>query len=354
METRILAAMARDGFERVLAIHDRRSRLRAFLGVHDTSVGPALGGIRRWAYLEENQALRDCLRLALAMSRKCCLADVAAGGGKLVLIDAPGVDWERAYAYVGRVVQSLGGLFYTGPDVGTGERELEWVARATEFVTHPGPSGPGRLSDATAEGVFAGIAAALRHVDGEEDWPRRRVVVQGLGAVGLRLARRLVERGVSVVAADVDGGKAEAARRELAIELADPSRELDLSCDVFAPCALGGILHDLTVERLACRIVAGGANNVLVRTEHALRLFERGILYVPDFVINAGALVRGATFHLDGRREPIERIGERIGRTTSELLRRASEAGEAPETVALREADRRITERRREDEPALS
>ena len=338
MGVHILDAMAREGFEEVIALHDRRSGLRGFLGIHDSTQGPAFGGIRRWAYQDEAAALRDCLRLSRAMTHKCALAELSAGGAKLVVLDRPDLDLAGAYRAIGDVVER----FYTGPDVGTDERELAWVAARTRYVTQPGQEGPGELAEATCEGVFAGIAATLRHLDGEEDWKRRRIVVQGLGAVGRGLARRLVEHGASVIAAEIDADKALGVAKELEIELVDPASEFDLPCDVFAPCALGGILHDLTLTRLRCRVVAGGANNVLARPLHGDRLHELGILYAPDFVINSGALIRGALFHLEGRREPIAAIGARIGRVLLEVLARARAEGEPPARVASDEAEERI------------
>jgi leucine dehydrogenase len=346
MSVHILDAMARGGFEQVLAISDRRSGMRGFLGIHDTSRGPAFGGVRRWTYTDEGQALRDCLRLSRAMTRKCALADLPAGGGKLVLLDDPKIDWRLAYTHVGRVVEGLSGGFYTGPDVGTTSADLQAIRSRTRYVTDPGPAGPGKLSEATCEGVFRGIAAALRHLDGEEDWPNRRIVVQGLGKVGRGLAQRLVECGAVVLAAEVDEEKARAVARELSIEIVDPATEFDHECDVFAPCALGGILHDVTITRLKTRIVAGGANNVIVRSEHGERLHELGILYAPDFVINSGALIRGTHFHLEGRRVPVDEIGSRVARTLTRILERAKAEHESPATVAVREADRRIASSR--------
>lgn len=346
MGIHILDAMAREGFEEVVAIHDRASRLRAFLGIHDTSAGTAFGGIRRWSYRDEDQALRDCLRLSRAMSHKCALAGLSAGGAKLVVLDRPDLDVRRAYRAIGEHVERLRGRFYTGPDVGTGDAELAHVAETTRYVTDPGPDGPGELSEATAEGVFAGMAAALRHLDGEEDWRARTIVVQGLGEVGRGLARRLVAAGARVLASEIDPERALLVHEELEIELIDPSSEFDQRCDVFAPCALGGILHDLTIARLNCRVVAGGANNVLARSHHADRLHDLGILYAPDFVLNAGALIRGALFHLEGRSEPVAAIGTRIGRTTAGLLQRASERALAPAVLAIEEAEAEVDRRR--------
>lgn len=347
MQLELLERMAREGFEEVTAIHDRRSGAIGFLAIHDTSGGPAFGGIRRWHYPEETEALRDCLRLALAMSYKCALADLAAGGGKLVLLERPRIDWDRAYQHVGALVERMGGRFYTGPDVGTGEAELAAVTRRTRYATDPGPAGPGQLPDATAEGVFRSIGAVLRHLDGSEDWGTRTVVVQGLGAVGSRLAARLREVGVRVIGSEIRSGVAEQVARRLGLELVDPSGEYDVPCDVFAPCALGGILHDVTLKRLRCRAVVGGANNILARDLSGERLAERGILFAPDFIVNAGALVRGALFHLEGRREPIERIGTRIAATLSRVLQDAAERGISPARRAVDLAEERLRERRR-------
>lgn len=347
MSLHVLDALAREGFEEVLALHDAASGLRAFLALHDTSRGPAFGGIRRWNYLDEGQALRDCLRLSKSMTHKAALADLPAGGAKMVVLDRPEMDLERAYRFIGRRVQALGGRFYTGPDVGTGTQELDWVSQETEFVTRPGPEGPGQLADATSAGVVAGMRAGLRQLDGEVDWPNRTVVVQGLGEVGSRIARRLVNDGARVLASESDPERAEELSAELSIEIIDPNSEFDPECDVFAPCALGGILHDLSLQRLRCRVVAGAANNVLARREHGDRLHERGILYVPDFVTNSGALIRGATFHLTGKREPVERIEARIEGIVGDVLRLASDEDLPPERVAVREAERRIAASRR-------
>lgn len=346
MATHILDAMAREGFEDVLAVHDARSGLRAFLAIHDSSAGPAFGGIRRWAYEDEDQALRDALRLARAMTYKCAVAGLPAGGAKMVVLDRPGLDAPAAYRAIGDLVERLRGRWYTGPDVGTGEPELRSVAARTRYATDPGPDGPGLLVESTVEGVFRGLEAALVHLDGEPDFARRTVVVQGLGEVGAGLAQRLVARGARVRGSDLDPDRAAAVSGDLGIELVDPASEFDQRCDVFAPCALGGILHDLTIARLRCRIVAGGANNVLARSAHGERLHERGVLYAPDFVLNAGALVRGALFHLEGRREPVEEIGRRIGAATARILARARAEDLAPSRVAIDEAEDVVEERR--------
>jgi len=346
MSTQVLEEMVQGGFEEVLALHDRKSGLRAFLAIHDTSVGPAFGGIRRFGYLDEGQALMDVLRLSKAMTHKCALAGLPAGGAKLVLLDSPELDVLEAYRYIGKRVDELAGRFYTGPDVGTGPEELSAVAEKTRFVTDPGVAGPGDLAGATADGVFAGIAATLRQLDGEEDWGRRKIVIQGLGGVGERLARRLVEVGAQVVGADIDIERAERVGRELLIETVDPSREFGVECDLFAPCAMGGIIHDVAIKRLRTRAVAGAANNVLARIGHGDQLHSKGILYAPDFAINSGALIRGALFHLNGQRESTGEIESRIGAAITEILGQAAALDLPPARVALREAERRINMRR--------
>lgn len=342
MSIHLLEAMGREGFEEVVFLHDRRSGAAAVLCVHDSTRGPAFGGIRRWTYRHEVEAAVDCLRLARAMSHKCALLDLPAGGGKIVLLDRAWLDLPRAYRFLGEAVERLGGRFYAGPDLGTGPRELAAAAAATRYVTSPGPDGPGELAESTAEGVYAGMQAALEHLDGEASLRGRRVVVQGLGEVGGRLARRLVEAGARVFGAEIDPLRAETVAAELDLELVDPARELEVPCDIFAPCAMGGILHDLSIERLRCRIVAGAANTVLACAEHGQRLKERGILYVPDFVLNSGALIRGSIFHLSGRREPVAAIGSRVATAVARVLSRAGDEGLPPADVAVAEAEERI------------
>lgn len=338
----LLDAMTREGFEEVIALHDRGSGLRGWIAIHDTSAGPAFGGIRRFTYRSEGEAMMDCLRLARAMTDKCQLANLPAGGGKVVLLDEPHVKWDQAYAALGRMVESMGGRFYTGPDVGTGQKELAHLVAETRFATDPGPEGPGELEGATAEGVFRGMETALRHLDGKLEWATQKVVVQGLGAVGRLLAKRLVEQGAQVVGSDVNTERLEQVVQELGIEGLDSTEVLHHPCDVLAPCAMGGLIHDLSLERLKTRVVAGAANNVLARTLHGDRLHDLGVLYVPDFVINSGALIRGTVFHLEGRRESVSAIGERVANMVDEVLNEAVRLQAAPTRVARRLARQRL------------
>ncbi|MBJ03064.1 MAG: leucine dehydrogenase [Planctomycetes bacterium] len=341
----ILETMARQGFEELIAIHDRASGLRGFLGIHDTSAGPAFGGIRRWSYRDDSEALRDCLRLSRAMTRKLACADLAAGGGKVVLLNRRELDLEGAYHFVGRLVERLGGRFRVGPDVGTGDREMAWVGEESAYAAAPGPEGPGQLAECTARGVFDSMATVLRHLDGEVDWPARTVVIQGLGDVGSRLAILLKAAGVQVKATEINGERAEE-MAERGIELLAPGQDIDANCDIFAPCAMGGILHDLTVSRLGCRAVVGSANNILARSKHGRTLAERGILFAPDMLTTAGAVIRGALFMLEDRREEPEAIGERIAANLRQVLDLSAAEGVPPEEVAILLADQRLAERR--------
>jgi len=346
MSVHILDAMSREGFEEVLAFHDGPSGLRGFLAIHDTSAGPAFGGLRRFEYANERAALLDCLRLARAMTHKCALAGLPAGGGKLVLFDREGARLPALYARVGELIERQAGRFQAGPDVGTSARELAWVAQHTRYVTQPDPEGAGALAEATAAGVFGGMAAALRQLDGAESWSERTIVIQGLGEVGCALAQRLVAAGARVLATDLDGERLARLARELGLEPLADSSEFDQPCDVFAPCAMGGILHDLSLKRLRARIVAGAANNQLARAAHGQRLHAQGILYVPDFVLNAGALIRGALYQLEGRSEPLAAIEARIGTSCAAVLAEAAEARQAPQRVALRRAEAVLAQRR--------
>ncbi len=338
--------MAREGFEELHSLHDRDSGLQAFLAIHDTSAGPAFGGIRRWSYPAEHRALLDCMRLARAMTTKCVLAGLPAGGAKVVVLDSGDLDPEQAYRALGRAVERLGGRYYTGPDVGTGFAELQWLSEETRFATDPGPDGPGELTECTAAGVFAGIAAGLRQLDGEEDWKARRIVVQGLGAVGAELTRRLLEVGASVAGCDLIPERATAVTEELGIELLESGTETAEPCDVFSPNGLGGVVHDLSIQRLEARIIAGGANNVLARAVHGDLLHERGVLYVPDSAINSGALIRGCLFHLEGERVPVAEVERRVGESASWLLELAAEREEPPERVSRTEVTRALEARR--------
>jgi len=319
-------------FEQIQVLKDPAIGFLGFIVIHDTRRGPAFGGIRRWSYKTPDEALGDCLRLAQAMTLKCAIHRIPGGGGKAVILQQPDLDREAAYRLLGRYIQHMGGRFQTGPDFGTEAGDVEAVASTTEFVTRPGPEGPGNLAQATALGVFAGIRALVPRL-GATDLSHLTIAVQGLGEVGKRLARRLHEAGARLLLADVRADRARELGMELGAEVLDYREVLGAVCDVYAPCAMGGVIHRRSLPTLRARAVAGAANNVLASPEPGEELHRRGILYAPDFVINSGALVQGALFQLEGRRPPPERI-ERIGDLVGEILDRARAENRPPEQLA--------------------
>ncbi len=319
-------------FEQIQVLRDPEIGFLGFIVIHDSRRGPAFGGIRRWSYLTPEEALEDCLRLAQAMTLKCAIHRIPGGGGKAVILQQPGLDRQAAYRLLGRYVQHMAGRFYTGPDFGTETGDLEAVASTTEFVAAPGREGPGNLAEPTALGVFAGIRALATRL-GATDLADLRIAVQGLGEVGQRLARMLHQAGASLLLADVQQDRATDLGRELDAQVVDTLEILSVACDIYAPCAMGGVIHRESLPTLRARAVAGAANNVLASPEQGRELHRRGILYAPDFVINSGALVHGALFQVEGRTPPPARI-ERIGELVGEILDQAAAQNRPPEQLA--------------------
>ncbi len=355
MTLTFLEALEGAEHEQVQLLQDPEIDMVAILAIHDTSHGPAFGGIRRYPYRTGAEALRDVLRLSKAMTYKCLMTGIAGGGGKGVLVDRPGLDLAEAYRRIGRFVQNMGGRFYTGPDIGTSDRELAWLSESTRFVTLPGEEGPGDLSTATARGVLAGIRAVLRFLARKDprlpgdpaasSYEGLRFAVQGLGDVGSKVVRELCAKGAEVCVSEVREEALSPIREELEVEVEDPGRILDRECDVFVPCALGGILHDLASERLRCRAIAGSANNILAKPEHGRLLHDHGILIAPDYVINSGALILGANFHLTGDRDQEEAI-DHIEDILFEIFMRSESEGVSTCELADRMAEERLSKNR--------
>ncbi len=285
------------GHEQVVFCHEPSSGLRAIIAIHDTTLGPSLGGVRVWEYASEEEAFVDVLRLSRGMTYKAAVAGLNLGGGKAVILRDSTTQRSREALMraFGRFVQSLRGRYITAEDVGTSVQDMEYIATETKHVTGVSPSrgGSGDPSPLTAYGVYKGIRSCVRESLGSKDLGGVRVAVQGLGNVGRHLAEHLVREGAKVFACDIDQRKARVVAEELLnVTLVSPGEIFDVECEVFAPCALGAVLNDETIPRLRCRIVAGGANNQLGDDDrHAVMLEGRGILYAPDFVINAGGLI---------------------------------------------------------------
>jgi glutamate dehydrogenase/leucine dehydrogenase len=275
-------------WQRMLVIQDRSAGLRAIVLLHSLARGPAFGGIRRVAYASEAAGFADAKRLAYAMTLKCALADLPAGGGKTVIFDNPELRREAAYELLGRAIERLGGEYVCGPDVGTGDADLDAVRRSTRWVNPVGND----AARSTAAGVLAGLRGLSRVVFGDEEIGRRRYVIQGLGAVGYAVAVALLEAGGKVSGWDVDAGARERARAA-GVVLLDESSLLSEPCDVFMPCALGGVLRREVCERASWRAICGAANNQLADDAVAELLLQRNIAWAPDFVVNAGAVIEG-------------------------------------------------------------
>jgi leucine dehydrogenase len=283
------------GHERVLFCSNPDVGLQAIIAVHSTILGPGLGGVRMWPYANMDEALTDVLRLSRGMTYKAAAAGLNLGGGKAVIVGDPKKDkGEALFRSFGRFVDSLGGIYITAEDVGTDMEDMELILTETRWVTgvSPAQGGGGDPSPVTASGVLQGMKAAVRWHFGDASLAGRTVAIQGLGSVGYHLATYLKEEGARIFGADIDPEVTEQAHRELGVEIVPPGEILGVECDVLAPCALGAVLNDRTIPALRCKIVAGAANNQLAEEERdGNALAERGILYAPDFVINAGGLI---------------------------------------------------------------
>ncbi len=333
-------------------VRDPASGLRAAVAIHDRTLGPPRGGTRLARYPTLEAAAREAGRLARAMTYKFAVHDQPFGGGKAVIVqdDAGAADrglLERRLLAYGAFVERLGD-FGTGPDMGIGAAEVAVIQRATARAV--GHRSHAAASRATAAGVRAALALGLAAADGAADLARpaelagRRVVIVGVGAVGGALARDLAARGATLVLADADPARAEALAAELGAAALSPEAAVALEADALAPCAGGGLLDEATTARLRCRVVAGGANDLLAppEAERAATLAARGVVYVPDFVANGGAAVALVGCGEEAREDDVSRAEARVAATTRAVLERARERGESPYAAACSLARERL------------
>ncbi|MCE2469067.1 MAG: Glu/Leu/Phe/Val dehydrogenase [Dehalococcoidia bacterium] len=289
----ILDFMEANGHEQLAVWTDPGAGLRAFIAIHDTTLGPSLGGTRVWPHPTEEDALFDVLRLSQAMTYKSAAAGLDFGGGKALIMADPRADkTEAMFRSYGRFVESLGGRYVTTEDVGSTPYDLAWSARETRHVVGlPVESGgSGNPSTMTGYGLYEAMRAAAKARWGSDDLAGRTVALQGFGNVASSLAEHLLGAGARLVAADVDPAKVErAAARGAAVAGVDEI--LAQECDILAPCALGGVLNERSIPALRCEVICGAANNQLLAPEDAERLRERGILYAPDYIVNAGGVI---------------------------------------------------------------
>jgi len=309
------------GHEQVVYGCDEPSGLRCIIAIHSTALGPALGGTRMYPYHDEEDALVDVLRLSRGMTYKAACAGLDLGGGKAVIIGDPATDKSepllRAY---GRFVESLGGRYVTACDVGTDTRDMAVVRRETRWATGAAivEGGSGDSGVMTALGTYVGMKACAARVFGNGDLSGRHVAIQGLGKVGRRLAEQLSEDGAKLTVADVDTDAVGLCADRCGADVADVVDIHSVDADIFSPNALGAVLDDRTIPQLQCRIVAGAANNQLAQDRHGELLADAGILYAPDFVINAGGLIQVGD-ELDPGGHSAERVAARVNQIDERL-----------------------------------
>jgi leucine dehydrogenase len=338
------------GHEQVVFGHDAETGLRAIVAVHSTVLGPALGGCRYFPYRDDAEALRDVLRLSEGMTAKSALAGLDLGGGKAVIIGRPRVDRTEALMRAfGRLVARLGGRYITAEDVGTTEADMDVVREETEHVVGLSPErgGVGDPSPATALGVFVAMEAVARHRWGDGSLAGRHVAISGVGKVGGSLAARLAEAGARLTIADVDHEAADRVAAATGAAVVAPQRIGEVECDIFAPCALGGILDAATIPRLRCAAVVGAANNQLADVAAGELLSRAGIVYAPDYLVNAGGIIHVAA-ELDGSLARVDGRVRAIGDTVGAVLTKAKVDGVTTAEAAGRLARARLARRGRD------
>src|SRR3954464_3669157 len=287
----IFDTIAGMGHEQVVLCHDSATNYRGIIAIHSTILGPALGGTRFWNYATDDEAIVDALRLARGMTYKNAVAGLNLGGGKSVIIgDNKTKDREMIFRAHGRFVESLGGRYITAEDVGTSTADMDYVHMETDYVS--GLAGrSGDPSPVTAHGVFRAIQASARERWGSDDLSTKTVSVQGAGHVGYYLMKELHEAGAKLVVTDIDAERVKQVVQEFGARAVGIDEIYGVQADIFAPCALGGIINDKTIPLLKVEIVSGGANNVLLEPRHGDALEEKGLLYAPDYVANAGGVI---------------------------------------------------------------
>src|SRR5580765_2041889 len=321
------------GFEQVVFCNDRETGLRTIISIHNTRLGPSLGGCRFYPYESEEAALTDSLNLARAMTYKAALANLPLGGGKAVIIGNPLKDktpslW-KAYAHF---VDRLGGQYITTVDSGTATSDMDIVRKYTKYVVgmSPAAGGSGDPSPTTALGVAEGIRACAKFVFGSDSLTGKKVAIQGIGHVGFVLAKRLKALGAQLLVSDKNKEALAKASKELGAEVIDASSIFSTPCDIFAPCALGGVINSETVSKLKCAVVAGAANNPLSSPEIAEELHKQKITYAPDFAINAGGLIHVASEWNGFNPKSVEETTLKIYETILTILTRARTEGLSP------------------------
>ena len=338
-----------DGYERVASCRDESSGLHALIAVHSTVLGPALGGMRMLPYASEEEALVDVRRLARGMTNKSAVADTGLGGGKSVIIGDPKtMKCPELFSAMGDFVEAFKGKYITAEDMNIGIEDLEAVSSRTRWVTglsrESGSSG--NPSPYTAHGCVVGMRAAAEEAFGSQDLAGKHVVIQGVGAVGGQLAILLKERGAQVTISDINADRVEELCLEYGFTAVNDEDHLGVECDIYAPCARGAGINLSTIPRLNCKVIAGCANNQLLEFEHAEVLREKGILYAPDYVINAGGIINVSIELLAGgyNEEAAMAKIENIYVNLKKVFEISREEGVPTNVAALRLAEQRLAQ----------
>ncbi len=337
----VLNKMAQYGHEQIAMYSDPDTGLRGIIAIHDTTLGPSCGGTRMWPYQSEDEALADALRLSQAMTYKSAAAGLNLGGGKGVIIGDPRTDKTEALLRAwGRFVDTLGGRYLTTTDVGTTGRDLESVHQETDHVVGLDVTlgGSGDTSIMTGLGIYMGMKACANDAWGSDSLRGKTVALQGFGKVASHTAEHLLQEDARVIAADISEAALDKAH-SMGVKVVGPDDIYDVESDIFAPCALGGVINAETIDRLRCRIVAGGANNQLATLEDGETLHRRGIIYAPDFLINAGGIINAAAeigqpYNPERSRQQTERIYEQMAAVLTTSHKKEISTARAADLVA--------------------
>ena len=339
---RVFETIAEMGHEQLVMCHDKASGYRGIIAIHDTTLGPALGGARFWSYGSDEEAIVDALRLSKGMTYKNAVAGLNLGGGKSVIIgDNKSRNREMIFRAHGRFVDSLGGRYITAEDIGTSTADMDFVHMETDYVTGLA-NRSGDPSPVTAHGVFRATQAAAQHRWGSDSLDGKTIAVQGLGHVGYYLCKELSAAGARLVVTDIDAGRVQRVVDEFGAKAVEPGEIYGVKADIFTPCALGAIINDQTIPQLRVEIVCGGANNQLLEERHGVALEARGILYTPDYVANAGGVINVYSELAGWTRERALRKADEIYDTVLGVFDIAREGGIPTYEAADRLAERRL------------
>lgn len=347
-ENPVIAQMAIQNHEQVLFCNDNDTGLKAIIAVHNTVLGPSLGGTRMWAYKNEMDALVDVLRLSRGMTYKSSVAGLNLGGGKAVIIgDSKTQKNEALMRRFGKFVNSLSGKYITAEDVGVNTKDMEYIKMETDFVSGlpENMGGSGDPSPVTAYGVYLAMKACAKQTWGSDNLSGKKVVVQGIGHVGENLVKHLVKDGAKVYINDINEERLKTVSKETGAEIVSADKLYDLPMDIYAPCALGATVNTDTLNRLKCSIICGAANNQLAdENVHGKIVIEKGILYAPDFVVNAGGIIN-VFYELEGyNRERALSHAEKIYDTTLNIFKLSKEQNIPTYMAANRLAEKRIAD----------